>query len=578
MMFAYRKNLRLASWRSGLIPVFLFASGMAAQAQNTAPPAQPAAQPAVSAANSTVVNLIQQLVQEGVLTQDRAQALIHQAQDEAVIAARAPAVSPAAAQAPAASVRVPYIPQVVRNQLRDEVKQEVLREAREQNWAAPNEVPEWTKRFHLNGDFRLRYEWNLFDSRNSNAFPNFAALNAGAPFDLNNAAGTPPPILDTTQDRQRMRIRARLGVNVDVADGLVAGIRLATGNTTNPVTTNQTLGTTLNKQNFLLDRAFLDYHPADWIEVWAGRFANPWMSTELVWDDDINFDGVAARFRANVTDNFSLFTTGGAFPIENTAFNFPDNTVQKASSHDKWLFAGQVGLGWQPARNLDFKLAAAYYVFQNLGGMLSNPCVANTSADPCNTDNTRPGFQQTGNTLFAIRNLVSNVTNPPLFQYYGLASRFRDLDITTRLDYGMGSIHAVLEGDVVKNLAYSRSRILASNPVNNIGPNAGTTPGVFDGGSLGYQAKLTVGYPEIHERWQWNTSFGYRHLDSDATPDAFTDSDFHLGGTNAKGYVVGGSLGIAHNVDLTAKWLSASEVTSLPYTVDVVQVDLNARF
>ena len=175
-MFASRKDLRPA-----LIPAFLLASAVAAQAQSAVPPAQPAtpaAAPAASA-NSTVINLIQQLVQEGVLTQDRAQALIHQAQDEAAVAARGvPAVAPGAAPAP--SVRVPYIPQVVRNQLRDEVKQEVLREAREQNWAQPNQVPEWTKRFHLNGDFRLRYEWNLFDNRNSNAFPNFAALNAGA--------------------------------------------------------------------------------------------------------------------------------------------------------------------------------------------------------------------------------------------------------------------------------------------------------------------------------------------------------------------------------------------------------------
>jgi hypothetical protein len=375
-----------------------------------------------------------------------------------------------------------------------------------------------------------------------------------------------------------MRIRARLGLNVDVADGLVAGIRLATGNTTNPVTTNQTLGTTLNKQNFLLDRAFLDYQPADWIELWVGRFANPWLSTELVWDDDINFDGVAARFRANLTDNFSLFTTAGAFPLENTAFNFPDNTLSKTPSRDKWLFAGQVGLGWQPARNLDFKLAAAYYHFQNLEGALSSACVANTSADPCNTDNSRPGFQQNGNTMFAIRNLVSNVTNPPLFQYYGLATPFHDLDINTKLDYGMGAIHAVVEGDVVKNLAYSRANILAKSPLNNFAPTVNGVPGPWDGGSLGYQAKLTVGYPEIHERWQWNASFGYRHLDSDATPDAFTDSDFHEGGTNAKGYVFGGSLGIAHNVDLTARWLSASEASGLPYTVDVVQVDLNARF
>lgn len=593
-MFASRKDLRLALWHSALIPAFLLAGAVAAGAQNAVPPAPPATQPAAAAnpANSTVVNLIQQLVQEGVLTQDRAQALIHQAQDEAAVAARSvPAVAPATASTAAPSVRVPYIPQVVRNQLRDEVKQEVLREAREQNWAAPNQVPEWTKRFHLNGDFRLRYEWNLFDGRNSNGsctagkscsqFANFAQLNAGAPFDLANSAGTVAPVLNTTENRERMRIRARLGLNVDVADGLLAGIRLATGNTTNPVTTNQTLGTTLNKQNFLLDRAFLDYHPTDGIEVWAGRFANPFISTELVWDDDINFDGVAARLRANVTDNFSVFTTGGAFPIENTAFNFPDNTVLKSPSRDKWLFAGQLGLGWQPMRNLDFKLAAAYYHFDNLEGVLSSPCVANSSADACNTDNSRPGFQQNGNTMFAIRNLVSNSTGntpPPLFQYYGLSSKFHDLDVNTRLDYGMGAIHAVLEGDVVKNLAFSRSRILGRNPLNNIGPNVGSTPGVFDGGSLGYQAKLTVGYPEIRERWQWSANFGYRHLDSDATPDAFTDSDFHLGGTNAKGYVVGGSLGIAHNVDLTAKWLSASEITSLPYTVDVVQVDLNARF
>jgi hypothetical protein len=581
----FRKKLGLALKCSSLVPAVLAAMTGSAAAQNAAAVA-PSAAP--GPANSTVITLIQQLVQEGVLTQERAAALIHQAQDEAAAAARAaPAVPPSGAAQPgaenasAASIRVPYIPQIVRNQIRDDVKQDVLREAREHNWAAPDAVPEWTKRFHLNGDFRLRYEWNIFDNRNSNAFPNFALLNAGAPFDLNNSAGTPPPLLDTTQDRQRMRVRLRLGINVDVADGLLVGIRLATGNTTNPTTTNQTLGTTLNKQNFVLDRVFLDYHPADWIEVWTGRFANPWLSTELVWDEDINFDGVAARYRGNVTKNFSLFTTAGAFPIENTAFNFPDNTVSKAPSRDKWLFAGQLGLDFQPARSFDFKLAAAYYDFQNIEGVLSSPCVANTSADPCNTDNSRPGFQQNGNTLFAIRNLVSNVTNPPLFQYYGLSSPFRDLDIIARLDYAMSSIHAVVDGDVVRNLAFSRRRILATNPVNNIGPNNGAASGVFDGGSLGYQARLTVGYPEIHERWQWNTYFLYKHLDSDAVPDAFNDSDFHgsaVGGTNAKGYIVGGSLGVAHNVDLTARWLSASEVTSLPYTVDVVQVDLNARF
>lgn len=572
-----------------LVPAFLLASSGVALGQSAAP-----APAAVPAGQSTVVTLIQQLVQEGVLTQEQGQALIHQAQDEAATASRAAgAAAPGAAQPAAApSVRVPYVPQVVRNQIRDEVREDLLKEAREQNWAQPDAVPEWTRRFHLNGDFKLRYEWNLFDQRNSpspancpgsvpcSTIPNFALLNAGAPFDLNNAAGTQPPILNTTENRQRMRIRARLGIDIDVADGLLAGFRLATGNTTNPVTTNQTLGTTLNKDNFLLDRAFLDYHPEDWIEVWVGRFANPWLYTDLMWDDDINFDGVAGRLRAPVTRDVSLFLTGGAFPIENTAFNFPDNSVTKTPSRDKWLFAGQFGVEWQPTRNLNFKLAGAYYHFSKLEGALSSPCVANSSADVCDTDNSRPGFQQAGNTLFAIRNLVSNTTNPPLFQYYGLSSPFHDLDINTRLDWALGSgaIHAVLDGDVVRNLAFSRNGIQATNPVNNP---LHDSANLFDGGGLAYQARLTVGYPEIHERWQWNASFAYKHLDSDSLPDAFTDSDFHgsaIGGTNAKGYVVGASVGVAHNTDITARWLSSSEVSSLPFTVDVVQVDLNARF
>ena len=301
----FRKKQASVRRCSRVLPVFLVMgvmTGEAAAQDAAAPPAPPTAQAAPGQGSSTVVTLIQQLVQEGVLTQERAAALIHQAQDEAAAAARAapavPAAAPGVAAAP--SVRVPYIPQIVRNQIREDIKQDVLREARENNWAAPDAVPAWTKRFHMNGDFRARYEWNLFDSRNSSAFPNFAALNAGAPFDLNNAASTPPPILNTTQNRDRMRIRARLGLDIDVADGLTAGLRLATGNTTNPVTTNQTLGTTLNKQNFLLDRAYLDYHPADWLQVWVGRFASPWLSSELVWDDDINFDGVAARLRANL--------------------------------------------------------------------------------------------------------------------------------------------------------------------------------------------------------------------------------------------------------------------------------------
>jgi Putative porin len=59
---------------------------------------------------------------------------------------------------------------------------------------------------------------------------------------------------------------------------------------------------------------------------------------------------------------------------------------------------------------------------------------------------------------------------------------------------------------------------------------------------------------------------------------AFNDSDFHLDGTNAKGYVVGGSFVVYPNVWLRARWLSAEEIDGPPLAIDVLQIDLNAKF
>ena len=548
-----------------------------------------AAQPPSS---SVVINLIRLLVQEGVLTQDKANTLIRQAEDEAAAAARgqigvnrqaAPSQAPGAVASAGAppSVRVPYIPEIVRKQIRDEVKQEVLQEAKAENWAAPNQIPDWTQKIRISGDFRARYEWDIFDKRNSAFFPNFAELNAGAPFDLNNSAGTLPPLLDTTQDRQRMRERFRLGIDADIDDSFQAGLRLATGNTTNPTSTNLTLGNSLANDSFDLDRAFLRYSPEPWLSITVGRFGDPWFSTDLVWDDDVNFDGAVVQMSQRLGENLTPFLTFGALPIANTPFNFPDNSNDKSNSRDVWLYAAQTGADWRPSHDYDLKVGVAYYYYDHLQGELSQPCTATSSADPCSTDETRPLFLQQGNSLFAIRNLLTaGQTNPPQFQYYGLASNFHELNLTTRFDFaGYDPVHIIADLDFVKNLGFNRAAIAGRNPVNNQGPSSdGIHAGAWDGGDSAFQARLLVGRPVLRERWDWNFSVGYKYIESDSVVDAFTDSDFHLGGTNAKGYFFGGGIGIAKDIDLSARWLSAREVTGSPYSVDVIQVDLNGRF
>jgi hypothetical protein len=72
--------------------------------------------------------------------------------------------------------------------------------------------------------------------------------------------------------------------------------------------------------------------------------------------------------------------------------------------------------------------------------------------------------------------------------------------------------------------------------------------------------------------------FGYKRVERDAVLDAFTDSDLHGGGTDAKGYTLGGSWGLGRNTTLTGRWLSADSISGAPLALDTLQVDLLLRF
>jgi hypothetical protein len=60
--------------------------------------------------------------------------------------------------------------------------------------------------------------------------------------------------------------------------------------------------------------------------------------------------------------------------------------------------------------------------------------------------------------------------------------------------------------------------------------------------------------------------------------DGFCDSDFGGGGTNLKGYAVGGNLALSKSVFIGARWLSATGIAGPTYKADIIQIDVNARF
>jgi hypothetical protein len=556
------------------------------------PPRSPAAPPARS--QNVTINLINRLVQRGVLAKEDAADLIKQAEDDAATA-RAEAVANQLPPMTDDTVRVTYIPESVKKQMRDQIKQEVMTQARNENWAAPRSLPEWVTRVRFSGDIRVRYESLLYPEGNDNtgALPNFNTINTGAPFDV--AGNQFSPQINTDQDRQRMRLRLRLGAEVEMGEGFSVGVRLATGENNSPITTNQSLGLAnqgqggnFSKYAIWLDRAFLKNEIGGQtdrnLSVSLGRFDNPFFNTsEIMWDEDLGFDGVVVQGKYQVAKGLTPFFVGGVFPIFNTDLNFSTNRPDKFSSTDKWLYGGQLGVNWKITKDLSAKFGAAYCYFDGAEGRLSDPFTPLTSQDAGNTDDTRPSFAQKGNTYMPLRVIVPDVSNnfgtTNQFQYFGLATPFRNLALSARIDYNHYEPFQVsLGADYVKNLAFDRNDI-NQFAVNNRGPNtAAGTLGSFEGGDTAWCVNLKVGSAALEKRWDWNVNVGYRHVESDAVIDGFNDSEFGGGGTNLEGYTIGGNLALSRRVWLGLRWLSANEIAGPTYKNDVIQVDISGKF
>lgn len=564
-----------------------------------------------SPSQNVTINLINRLVERGVLPKEDAELLIKQAEADAAVAreqadstqvtaTQAAMLAQAAAQAAAqatpdpvaeGTVRVTYIPEIVKAQMRDQIKAELMEQAKHEKWVSTAPNPEWVSRFRVAGDVRVRYQADIFPDGNDNtgSFPNFNAINTGQPFDVSGTVFSPQ--LNVDQNRNRIRLRARMGAQIDMGEGFTGGMRIATGDSSSPTSTNQSLGGSggnFSKYAIWLDRGFLKYEvgglPTKNLAVTVGRFDNPFFSaSEIMWDDDLGFDGFAVHARYGVFKGVTPYITAGAFPVYNTDFNFSSNRPDKFPSEDKWLYGAQGGVNWQPRKDFTFKGGVAYYDFENIEGQLSDPYVPLTASDAGNTDGTRPSFAQKGNTYRPLRNIIPTADNnfgtSLQYQYFGLASSFRNLVLNAKLDYnGYEPFQISVFGEYVRNLAHDPTAINAF-AVNNRGPNGiDGSLGRYEGGDTAWYLGLRVGRAALEKRGDWSLGLSYRHVESDAVVDGFNDSDFGGGGTNLKGYTLMGSVALSERVALGLRWMSANEIVGPQFKQDVLLFDVNGKF
>jgi hypothetical protein len=501
---------------------------------------------------NTVVNLLQALVDQGVITREKAEQMVKSAQEKAA------ANAAAAAKADEGAVRVPYVPQIVKDEIAKQVASQVkpavvadvVNEAKTEKWGVPGALADWLTHTRISGSVTLREEDIFFAGGNvQNSYLNY--------YGINTAGGIAKAGLNAFEnvsvDRVRFRGRARLAVDSDITDSITAGMRIATGNTGDLVSETQTLDGTAPYQ-FGLDELYirLDERNArkfPWLSVVGGRFLNPYGTpTDLIFHKDLTFEGVAFTGRLGLGDGSAeqshLFFTAGAHPLQEVAL----------SPHDKWLVGGQLGanLRWGEGQHLRF--SGAFYDYFNVTGRLNPP-------DSTIYNYTAPVFLRQGNTYYDI----SNSTDPSV-NLFALAAKYRLANVNASYELGVGRYTLGVTADAVRNLAYNTAAVSA-NYGHYVAPR-----------TKGYQAEVSFGYPTALTAGSWRGVVGYRYLQRDAVIDAYTDSDFHWGGTDATGYYIVADYGLANRVWMRLRYLSSNAIDGATLGIDTLQLDLNTRF
>jgi hypothetical protein len=143
----------------------------------------------------------------------------------------------------------------------------------------------WLTELELFGDLRLRYEYR------GGMLP-----------------GNDPNHPNDWQERERERYRLRLGLRGTVLDDWFFGIRLETS--TNPRSTNVTFGDDASSSSpsgggpfakgndgIFVGQAYGGYKGFPDFTFTGGKMPNPFVNTRMVWDDDINPEGLAEQWK-----------------------------------------------------------------------------------------------------------------------------------------------------------------------------------------------------------------------------------------------------------------------------------------
>jgi len=355
------------------------------------------------------------------------------------------------------------------------------------------EIPEWVGKMKFSGDLRLRHDTQWRDEG------------------------------DDKYSRNRERFRLRFGFTSETTETTQVGVRLVSG-AGEQNTTNQSADEHARGKNIFIDRAYLTWKPASWIDITGGKHKNPLFTSSLVWDSDVSPEGISESFNAKISDSVNLFANLGQW--------FLEELNVKDTDRDVTLLVYQLGSEIKVSDNVSIQIAGTYYDFANLDEL-------GWSSSVLSDDSEFLGYNHKHSQQMVFDNKKK------------LLNEFGCWEIGTKV-----KIKKVLPVPVSIFATYLVNEKADTDEL----VEKGVDPGNSDPADLlayggddrdnGWLAGVSFGSEK--KKGDWNMKYFYQELEDYAFPAVFVDSDFHGGGTNNKGHYVHGIYCLTDNIQAKA--------------------------
>jgi hypothetical protein len=441
----------------------------------------------------------------------------------------------------------------------------------ESKWKIGNGI----KNVELFGDLRLRYE----DRR--------AEDPAGGVIDL-----------------QRYRYAVRLGLRGDAFDNFYYGVRVETSS--NPRSTWNTFGSSgsapfgKSTAGVNIGQIYLGWHPYEWVDLTLGKMANPFYTTSMVWDGDINPEGAAEHFKYTVGP-VDLFATFGQFIYQdiNPAQSSPGYfSFLYNNANTPFLLGWQAGVNFHITKRMTLKIAPVLYNYTGSG--------ANNGANQTSPDFTGV-FVGQGSTN-GLNGVINSYNLGPFNGFAANETGINDLlvlQVPWELNYKLDCINLRLFGDYAQNLQgadRARAAFAAQNsPLlpDTAGISLISSPQTHDdkayqiGFAIGNRDSLGLVTGSTSRKNAWEVRTYWQHIEQYSLDPNLIDSDFFEGRLNMEGVYAAVAYGLTDNFIATFRYGYARRINNLLGTggsnqdipqmnpiehYNILQLDLTCRF